>query len=671
MHPRLLLYRLFPLIVAGLLAAGVWACGSGDRDIKRLPEIAEINDSLRQGNIIDAIRLTDELKSKSLERRDSESWAEGIVQQCVNAYYLGKPELLLASTDTALQWLLRQAPSDNRTRLLAKTYQARGGYYDQFFFNSDSTIHYLKLSIDNVVCSGNQTGLPQAYGNYANAMRMGGSLDSAAVYYHRAISVADSLELDPVNYLPLYNGIAAVFTDMRDFNNSAYWWAKSLETVESMNQFDKFNTLTGYGNDLYYRKDYEGANRVFTDLRKMLDSVAESRWERMFTDVNLADVYLQLGQIGKSMDMLDSTARYFSIEQPNPMVRSYIHTLQMRAAIKSGDFGWANYLVKMYPLSDTLRLEQLLARLEVLEELYAKTGDYEKAYSMGKRYDRVNDSLRSYTLNQQISTLNALYQRDRRILTLESNNTKQQARIYRLLLMVTLSVAVIVGLSLFLVMRRVYVRRREERMMAKIISLRQENLRNRVTPHFICNALNHELYNSGDGKPAHPDALVRLIRKQQSVASEILIPFAEELAFVNDYIDLIGDNGRDRLAYRCDIAPGIETTFLFPSMALQILVENAFKHGFPTLPPGEERLLEISADEAGEGRIAVTVFNNCGEHTAPHHGSGTGLRVLVETIRLINERNKEATVFSIRTDSEYKGRHGCVAVITVPKSLRT
>lgn len=671
MHPRLSLYRVFPLIVAGLLAVGIWACTSGRSDVKRNSGIAEINDSLRRGNITDAVRLTNELKSQSLSRGDSSAWAEGIVQQCVNAYYQGKPELLLASTDTALQWLLRQEPTEKRAHLLAKTYQARGGYYDQFSFNSDSTLHYLKLSIDNESLSGDLHSLPQVYGNYANAMRMAGALDSAALYYHRAISVADSLELSSDNYLPLYNGIAAVFTDMRDFNNSAYWWAKSMETVESMNQFDKFNTLTGYGNDLYYRKDYAGANRVFTELRRMLDSVPESRWEKMFTDVNLADSYLHLGQIGRSIDMLDSTARFFSIEQPNPMVRSYIHTLQMRAAIKSGDMSWANYLVKMYPVADTLRLEQLLARLEVLEELYAKTGDYEKAYNMSKRYDHVNDSLRSYTLSQQISTLNALYQRDKRILTLESNNTKQQARIYRLLSLVTLTIAIIVGLSLFLVMRRVYARRREERMMAKIISLRQENLRNRVTPHFIYNALNHELSNSGDGKPTHPDALVRLIRKQQSVASEILIPFSEELAFVNDYIDLIGDNGRDKLVYRCDIAPGIEPTFLFPSMALQILVENAFKHGFTTLSPGEERLLEISAEEAGAGRIAVTVFNNCGKHTSVHHGSGTGLRVLVETIRLINERNKEGIDFSMRTDSEYKGRHGCVAVLTVPATLKS
>lgn len=207
-------------------------------------------------------------------------------------------------------------------------------------------------------------------------------------------------------------------------------------------------------------------------------------------------------------------------------------------------------------------------------------------------------------------------------------------------------------------------------MMNKIISLRQEILRNRVTPHFIYNALNHELYNTREGKPSHLDALVGLIRKQQIVASEILIPFSEELKFTEDYICVISDNGRDPLHYEVEIEPDIDRSFMFPSMTLQILVENAFKHGFTTLTPGAERILKISVKRTEDSKIAVSVFNNSGEMPSGAEKGGTGIRVLVETLRIINEHNRQQTQFKINTNSEIKGTKGYDATITLPDNLK-
>lgn len=651
------------LLIAITIASSISSCHHGNREPFANQDIADINDTLRTGNLASAMLMTEELKRKSLEQGDSAIWSEAMVQQGINAYYQGNPKGVLSAADSAISWLERQEPSKERARVLAKAYQTHGAYYDQFYFNPDSAAVYLRKSVDNVEMSGIRTDLPQAYGNYANAMRMGASLDSAAIYYHRAISIADSLGLEPSNYIPLYNGIAAVFTDMRDFDNSTIWWEKSMGIFESMNQFDKFNTLTGYGNDYYYREDYIGAEKIFTRLRKMLDSVPESQWEKMFTDVNLADTYLRLGRTKEAIEMLDSTARYFSTEQPNPVASSYIHTLQIRAAVKDRDLKRGLLLAKRYPEADTLRLEQHLARLKVLEELYSRTGDFNGAYRMRTRYDHLNDSLRSYKLSQQISTMNAIYQRDHRILNLEAGNTLQKARIFRLLTLIAFTIAIIVGLVLFFVVRRANVRRREDRMMNKIIKLRQENLRNRITPHFIYNALNHELHNTNNGKPSHLDALVHLIRRQQIIASEMLTPFADELKFVDDYIQVIGDNGRDNLHYTYSIDPDISTDFLFPSMSLQILVENAFKHGFTTLPHDTERRLDISVKRTQDRLIAVTVFNNNGECESYDEKGGMGLQVLVETIRLINERHHENIIFTVDPKSELEGITGYAATI--------
>lgn len=631
--------------------------------------INEINDSLRLGNLQAAIRLSNKLKAYALSSGDSALWSEVMVQQGINSYYQGNPELLKASTDSAIKWLERQKPTLERARVLAKAYQTHGAYYDQYNFNPDSTAHYLRRSVDNVELLGEPMELPQAYGNYANAMRMASSLDSSAIYYHRAISIADSLGLDAAHYIPLYNGIAGVFSDMHDFDNSKIWWEKSLKIFDSMNQFDKFNTLTGYGNYLYYSGKYPEAEHVFIRLRDILDSIPDSRWEKMFNNVNIADIYINLGRNQEAKELIDSTLNYFSTEQPNPVALSYIHTLQLQSYVLERNYQKALDLTKSHPDSDTLRLEQRLARLKSLENLYAQCGNYQKAFTTRKVYDQLNDSLRSYTLKHQISTLNAIYHRDQRILNLEASNTQQKAHIYMLIAAVAFSIAIIIGLVFFFAFRRINLRLREEKMMNKIISLRQENLRNRVTPHFIYNALNHELLNTRHGEPSHLDALVGLIRKQQIVASEMLIPFSEEIGFVDDYIKVIGDNSQSRLNYTYSIDPEINSNFLFPSMSLQILVENAFKHGFATLGKDEQRILNISVVQQNGDRIAVTVFNNGDIHPSAD-SCGTGLRVLLETIRLINERQRTNIKFSVKGDFELNGKQGYCATIILPSNLK-
>lgn len=661
--------QLILLFSAIFLYIGATGCHNNSRLPAMPKKIADINDTMRAGNLAAAIRLTNDLKKNALADGDSSTWSEAMVQQGVNSYYQGNPNLLIASTDSAISWLERQPSTPDRARILAKAYQTHGAYYDQYHFNPDSTIKYIRKSVENVELTGIRPDLPQAYGNFANAFRMASSLDSAAIYYHKAITIADSLGLENVHYIPLYNGIAAVFSDMKDFDNSGLWWKKSMDIFESMNHFDKFNTLTGYGNYLYYSENYQEAEKIFTRLRKMLDSIPDTRWEKMFTDVNLADIYIARGKNSKAAELLDSTASYFSTEQPNPVASSYIHTLQMKSAVAEGEYQQALDLSKKYPESDTLRLEQRLARLKALESIYSECGNYHNALATRKLYDHLNDSLRSYNLKHQISALNAMYQRDRRILNLEAGNNRQKAHIYMLMTAVGFSIAIIIAFIFYFVTRRIRIRLREEKMMNKIISLRQENLRNRVTPHFIYNALNHELLNVNHGEPSHLDSLVGLIREQQLIAAKMLIPFSEEIKFVDDYIKVIGDNPHWPLNYNFSIEPDIDTSFLFPSMTLQILVENALKHGFQSLPEAAERMLDISVRRTEDDKIEVSVFNNGTVESNPHT-TGTGLRVLAESIRLINDRNKTNIQFRIDSNAQLNGEQGYRATITLSNNLK-
>lgn len=657
------------LPISILLAIATASCGGNGERLDQPKEISAISDTIRCGNMDEAVRMTEAIKGSALQSADSMRWSEAMAQQGVNAYYMRQPELSLASSDSAIRWLESRKPGRERARILAKAYQIMGSYYVEYYHNPDSAEKYHRKAVEQAEASGIKLTLPQNYSNFANSFRMGAKLDSAAIYYHRAIAIADSLGIPPANYTPLYNGIAAVFTDMHDYDNGEFWWNKSMERYGSMDFYDRFATLTGLGNLYYYKQDYPKAEATLTRLREMLDSVGGAEWEREFNNVNLADVYIRMGRTAAARPLLEGASSYFSENQPNPVVSSYIRTLQIRGATKSGHSAEALLLAASSPEEDTLRLEQHLARLKALEELYDWTGNYRAAYRARQRHDALEDSLRSFRLSQQISTLNAIYRRDHRILNLEAENNRKTASIYKMTALFAILAAAIIGFILFMRVRSAKARKREDRMMAKIISLREENLRNRVTPHFIYNALNHELYREQHGEATHLDALVGLIRRQQYVASELFIPFEEELRFVDDYVEVISDSGGADVEYTCEIAPGIDTHFLFPSMGLQILVENAFKHGFPTLEPGTQRRLAIKVKLAGPDELEVSVFNNSGSSEAQAKPGGTGLRALLETIKLASERYRKRITLHSHPAAGPDGQQGYLATITLPSDI--
>lgn len=654
-------------LVIVISALGCGRRGALRADTER--RIYEIEDSMRVGRTDAAERNLLGLKKEAKERGDSDLWARLMVQQSVLGYYTDSPHHMMASADSVIDWLDKQSPDTTRLALLAKALQCRSAYYDRFQYNPDSSCFFLRKSIGILERLAADRNLAVSYGNYANAMRMRGSLDSAAFYYHRAITLADSLRLAPDDYISLSNGFAGVLTDMRDFDNSAKWWARSMSLLPEMGPFDKFNTLTGYGNDLYYRKDFKEANRIFEQLAAYLDSVPESRWERMFTDVNLADTYLRLGDTRKAAPLLDSSEQFFSFGQPNPVCLSYIRTLRMKEAWLNGDRNTTERLIAEYPADDTMRPEQLLARLEFLYNYYYESGQPAKAIEAHFRYDTLLDSMRSSNLRQQMSALNATYERDNRILNLQAENSKNQAHIFRLWMLVAVAAAILLVILAAIIIFRVRQERREQRMMDKIISLRTENLHNRVTPHFVYNALNHVLAREDTYRKEDISRLVRLIRHQQSVASEMMVPLSQELSFVDDYVAVMAANVKGILDFRCEIEEGIDTeNVMFPSMTIQILVENAFKHSFQHLPAGIPAMLHIHVGKDAKGCIYASVFND--GDSAPRsaaHGEGLGTRIVMETIRIINEKHRSEMTFCANPNAEKNGMKGYEATITLGK----
>jgi len=152
-------------------------------------------------------------------------------------------------------------------------------------------------------------------------------------------------------------------------------------------------------------------------------------------------------------------------------------------------------------------------------------------------------------------------------------------------------------------------------------------------------------------------SLSLLLRKTIENIDKTAVTLDEELDAVKAYIDLYRDKipGSFRVEY---IIEGENYhKRLIPSMILQIPVENAIKHGL--MPLDGEKVLKINISDSEDFQRLVVEDNGIGLHASAgrSEGTGSGLKVLLQTIHLLNARNIQKIKFSMneKTGSNVSG----------------
>ena len=154
-------------------------------------------------------------------------------------------------------------------------------------------------------------------------------------------------------------------------------------------------------------------------------------------------------------------------------------------------------------------------------------------------------------------------------------------------------------------------------------ALEFEALRARLNPHFVFNALNNLRALINEDTERARDLVTRLsntLRHALDHGSSQRVPLSRELEVVDDYLEIERVHYENRLQIDRDITPDALKATL-PPMLLQLLVENAMKHGIACTPGGGR--LSLQARMQGS-RLHLTV-ENPGQLQAGTRGHGVGL----------------------------------------------
>lgn len=505
--------------------------------------------------------------------------------------------------------------------------------------------------------------------NLADAYLRAGHYDLSSYWYRYSLSLADSLQFPDEKRFPAYGGLGQVNMELRDFVRSDYYYDLAGRYYDSMKPHEKRFYLNNRGNSYYFREDYPSALTYFRRLMDFLQEYPEMAYERNITMVNLGDVFLSMGKIDSAAYYLDRCYNYFQKEQ-NYSALYYIDTQLIELALKEDNVQLARKRLQNAVIPEYVEPDMVHIRNRYLQLYFEKVGNFKNAYYYQKENQRIDDSIRSERVKMRAAEIALKYKQDSTLMKKEILIREKQNEVLLLnqwLYRIVLIVVVLIAVSLFIVF---YKKRKRDRdkwnMQQAMTSLRLENIRNRISPHFIFNVLNREVVLQKT-ESDNLQNLIKIIRKNLDFTSHVAVTLDDELDFVNTYILLERRTLRDDFVYVQKIDSDVDLrTVQVPSMLLQIPVENAIKHALRMKEEGQQKLWICIKKESEY--IKITVCDNGGGYR-PHSqnkGTGTGMKVLTQTIQLLNSYNRRQIIMTIN-NTPVEGREiGCEVCFTIP-----
>lgn len=511
--------------------------------------------------------------------------------------------------------------------------------------------------------------VPDILMNLADANNRLGKLDIGAAWYRRALLMCDSLHIASTKKPPIYYGLAQVYVTMRDFEQCDYYYNLAGESYDSMLPYEKYIYLNNRGTSYYYREDYQTAIKYFQKVIDLVEGYADMSFELNLGRLNLGDCYLQLNMVDLAVKYINECQLFFE-EMGVSTALYYIDTQKIELALLQKDFQEARRLLSESVVPPGIDPDMVHIRNKYLQQFYEETGNYKRAYHYLQRNNQLDDSIRNERVRMRTADLTLRYQQDstliaHRVLLQEQKNKVLVLRQTQFVVFAVAVVSILTAVFLYL-----YSKKKRALLLARnhrtVSTLRLENIRNRLSPHFIFNMLNREMAERNVEEKQELSSLVKLMRRNLELVEQLCVTLAEELDFVKTYINLerrsLGPDFHSELKIEKDVQP---EQIRIPSMMIQIPVENAVKHALREKEG--ERNLWVSVCRRGNG-ICIKITDNGGGYRpdSRNRGTGTGMKVIMQTIRILNNKNKEAIDVLVHNVSLQSGEMGCEVTFWLP-----
>ena len=558
--------------------------------------------------------------------------------------------------DRSVDFCLRQSePNILHYEILVICENNRGGIL-QYANRSQEAAQAYQKAIRYCSLSKNGKGLSNIYNNLGSVYFTLNNLPMQAHCYRQALFVCDSLNLSEKLKTNSYIMLGHCYVQLKNYEQAKENLDKAYRMIDELPLYHRFFLLNTYVNLYYYQEKYEKSweylMKIFPDMEAQK---GEMPGDFAILEGNYADLSIQLGKNLKEAEQHLNNAHRFFAASNNPVALYYTETLRLQLLMKQQK--WTEVEKRVQQLQrqkdENIPVNYLQNRNKALMEYYRKNGQYEKAFLLLQQNAMTEDSIRSKEHKAYVAEQDLRYLNNTTNLNNQLTISTQQNKIVQLRLEIILGSIFLLGILIYLVNYRKRTQKRQqeqwERMTNEISRLKMQNIRKKVSPHFIFNVLNWEINKQTEAEEKTQRLLLlsKLLRKGLNLSEQISAPLSEELEFMQDYTLLQQQTGK-KFQFTIETKGNIQPEKIrILSMVLQIPIENAIKHGVNGVKDGHISLL---LEDRGKG-IGIVIRNNGNTYTPfnnrPADSNGIGLKIIYQSIALLNERNKEKISFHL------------------------
>ena len=573
-----------------------------------------------------------------------------------------------------LDFARRQTPSPYTHTLQSLSYAIEAARLHATRQDIPQSIILNRQAYEHALLSENKEFAPDFAANLADCYIFQNDIPSAAQWYRRALFLADSLHLSTERTVTLYLGLGQIYTSLADFKSAQKYYELADRKFDQMPANMQAYFLNNYGNYFYFKKDYPQALRTFLRLRNHLQQTFGNENRNLYIcKVNLADTYLNLDEITLAEKYAAEALGYFCKTHLETGIY-YAHTIQIGIALKKKQYHAVEQILSQEHDIHCEDLNIRGIRNRYLTEYYAHTGDYRRAFLTETANRQEQDLAEHNKQNMRTSEIMARFTEDtlRLHYELELSNrdvvmSRSRATLWGLVSALVVLVSAFVTLMF-------YFRKRRVQTNLDMFVLRLAAIRQRISPHFVFNVINAKI---GKSTQSESDVLVnmaKLIRQNLELSGRTYVSLTEELNFVNRYMELQRTLLEGDLDFVREL-PSAEqlNSIMIPSMFVQILVENAVKHGLKAVCGVKRLVISVECDDTAT-TIRVT-DNGPGfdiRRSQPN-STKTGLYVIRHTMSVMNKNNKPEgrMKFHVHNMETADGHiEGCVSTLIIPRKMK-
>ncbi len=662
------------LLLAIAAISLLWSCGGegahdahlAPEDTVRISRLKILDDSL--ATIGAEAKPT--LEKLMREAKDSTEWSEYAVRLGRFYYKSNQPDSLHKYISAAKDYIGRQPETTRGDNVLGLAYESEAGWKQLMRYKTEEVVALHRKAFDKLSRSGDKSYVSDVMANIGDTYFLGNDIPKAAACYRRALFIVDSLQLPKEKNITLYMGLARIYEHLGDLSEAERFYRQTEQYFSRMQYNMQVYFLSSFGSYFYKTKDYNKSLAYFNRMERLVRThEGDSCFDMALCRINTADVYLNLGNPGMAEKYLDAAESFFRNNNIGIGIY-YSNSIRMGILLKRRKYGEIKRLLDNERVDGDIEYSIRKIRNSYLREYYTATGNPAAALKNKMEEDSEEDTIAKSNSYMRASEVIQRFSEDtlalhHKIAMAEKTSREQRDEN----VIITLSAGLLI-LALAFTIWWMYTRKKEVTGQMERFMLRLENTRNRISPHFIFNVLNNRIYTAGQKEKDELMALAQLIRQSLDISRNTFITLCEELDFVRKYVEVQSYVLRPDFEFTVSVPDDI-TGIYIPSMSVQILAENAIKHGLKGLD--RKQTLAVTVTRDCDTTTVTVEDNGRGFDCTRGSGNGLGMNIIRQTIAAVNRRSKRGRMdMDITNPRDREGNvTGCRITITVKGKINT